>query len=88
MHVDSAGIRLTNHHAFHHGGLRSIVCGTNYSLQLSLPWMESSIGQFLYDSWAVQARWLIPLTFIPHCLSHLAAFTSGAYFLQNGRQWQ
>ena len=36
--------------------------------------------------WAVQAL-LIPLTFAQHCLSSLAAlsFTSGAYFLYNGR---
>ena len=27
-----------------------------------------------------------PLTFAWHCLSPLAAFTSGAYFLHNGRQ--
>ena len=30
--------------------------------------------------WAVQAGLLTPLTFARHCLSPLAAFTSGAYF--------
>ena len=31
---------------------------------------------------------LTPLTFARHCLSPLAAFTSGAYFLHSGRRWQ
>ena len=34
--------------------------------------------------WAVQAGLLTPLTFARHCLSPLAAFTSGVYFLNNG----
>ena len=38
--------------------------------------------------WAVQAGLLTPLTFVRHRLSPLAAFTSGAYFLHNGRRWQ
>ena len=38
--------------------------------------------------WAIQAGLLTPLTFARHCLSPLAAFTYGAYFLHNGRQWQ
>ena len=38
--------------------------------------------------WAVQAGLLTPLTFVWHRLSPLAAFTSGAYFLHNGRRWQ
>ena len=36
--------------------------------------------------WAIQAGLLTPLTFVKHCLSPLAAFTSGAYFLHNGRR--
>ena len=36
--------------------------------------------------WAVQAGLLAPLTFSRHRLSTLAAFTSGAYFLHNGRR--
>ena len=36
--------------------------------------------------WAVQAWLLTPLTFAPHRLSPLADFTSGAYFLYNGRR--
>ena len=35
--------------------------------------------------WVVQAGLLTPLTFVRH---HLAAFTSGAYFLHSGRWWQ
>ena len=38
--------------------------------------------------WAVQAGLLTPLTFARHLLSPLAAFTSGTYFLHNGRRWQ
>ena len=38
--------------------------------------------------WAIQAGLLTPLTFARHRLSPLAAFTSGAYFLHNGRRWQ
>ena len=40
------------------------------------------------DYWAIQAGLLTPLTFARHRLSPLAAFTSGAYFLHNGRRWQ
>ena len=38
--------------------------------------------------WVVQAGLLTPLTFARHHLSPLAAFTSGAFFLHNGRWWQ
>ena len=38
--------------------------------------------------WAIQVGLLTPLTFAQHRLSPLAAFTSGAYFLHNGRWWQ
>ena len=38
--------------------------------------------------WTIQAGLLTPLTFARHCLSPLAAFTSCAYFLHNGRRWQ
>ena len=37
-------------------------------------------------SWTIQAGLLTPLTFAQHRLSPLAAFTSGAYFLHNGRR--
>ena len=36
--------------------------------------------------WAIQAGLLTPLTSAWHCLSPLVAYTSGAYFLHNGRQ--
>ena len=36
--------------------------------------------------WAVQAGLLTPLTFARHRLSPLATFTSGAYFLHDGRR--
>ena len=36
--------------------------------------------------WAVQAGLLTPLTVDRHRLGPLAAFTSGAYFLHNGRR--
>ena len=35
---------------------------------------------------AVQVGLLTPLTFAPHRLSPLAAFTSGVYFLRHGRR--
>ena len=38
--------------------------------------------------WVIQAGLLTPLTFAQHRLSPLAAFTSGVYFLHNGRRWQ
>ena len=38
--------------------------------------------------WVIQVRLLTPVTFAQHRLSALAAFTSGAYFLHNGRHWQ
>ena len=40
----------------------------------------------LQGCWAVQAGLLTPLTFARHQLSPFAAFTSGAYFLHNGRR--
>ena len=36
--------------------------------------------------WAVQVGLLTPLTFAQHRLSPLTAFTSGVYFLHNGRR--
>ena len=41
-----------------------------------------------WQYWAVQAGLLTLLTFARHRLSPLAAFTSGAYILYNGRRWQ
>ena len=38
--------------------------------------------------WAIQAGLLTPVTFAQHRLNPLAAFTSGVYFLHNGRRWQ
>ena len=46
---------------------------------------EGGTSGYLYTYWAIQAGLLTPLTFAQHCLSPLAAFTSGTYFLQNGR---
>ena len=42
----------------------------------------------LFVYWAVYVGLSTPLTFAWHRLSPLAAFTSGAYFLHNGRRWQ
>ena len=42
------------------------------------------LGHVAY--WAIQAGLLTPLTFARHRLSPLAAFTSGACFLHNGRR--
>ena len=42
-----------------------------------------SLASSLY--WVVQAGLLTPLTFAWHCLSPLATFTSGVYFLHNER---
>ena len=39
-----------------------------------------------YSYWAIQAGLLTPLTFARYRLSPLAAFTSDAYFLHNGRR--
>ena len=44
------------------------------------------VGVTYVEYWAVQAGLLTPLTFAWHRLSPLAAFTSDAYFLHNGRQ--
>ena len=41
-----------------------------------------------FHYWAVQAGLFTPFTFARHCWNPLAAFTSGAYFLHNGRRWQ
>ena len=47
---------------------------------------DNNLNCFLLMYWAIQAGLLTPLTFARHRLSHLAAFTSGAYFLHNGRR--
>ena len=52
-------------------------------VRCAAPCWWDRIGLF----WAVQVGLLVPLTFAQHCLIPLAAFTSGAYFLHNGRQW-
>ena len=43
-------------------------------------------GLGLWTYWAIQAGLLTRLTFARYRLSPLAAFTSGAYFLHNGRR--
>ena len=48
--------------------------------QLSKP------GESISVYWAIQAWLLTHLTFARHRLSPLAVFTSGAYFLHNGRR--
>ena len=40
----------------------------------------------VHQYWAIQAGLLTPLTFARHRLSPMAAFTSGTYFLHNGRR--
>ena len=72
------------------------ICIHNYSTQAlckystscicnnSTPVHQSSVHLY----WAIQAGLLTPLTFARHRLSPLVAFTSGAYFLHNGRRWQ
>ena len=47
---------------------------------------ENKTGEHSLVYCAVQAGLVTPLTFTRHHLSPLAAFTSGAYFLHNGRQ--
>ena len=42
--------------------------------------------RYTLSYWAIQAGLLTPFTFALHRLSPLAAFTSGAYFLHNGRR--
>ena len=51
-----------------------------------LSWFKFCEGSPMPDYWAIQAGLLTPLTFARHRLSPLAAFTSGAYFLHNGRR--
>ena len=51
------------------------------------PFCSSVVSSSKYISyWAIQVGLLTPLTFARHRLSPLAAFTSGAYFLHNGRR--
>ena len=45
-------------------------------------WKEICFGA---SYWAIQVGLLTPLTFAWHRISPLAAFTSSAYFLHNGR---
>ena len=52
------------------------------------PWGPIRFFGSDFSYWAIQAGLLTPLTSARHRLSPLAAFTSGADFLQNGRRWQ
>ena len=54
---------------------------TEFKNGMAVRWEESGVSY-----WTVQAGLLTPLTFARHRLSPLAAFTSGAYFLHNGRR--
>ena len=56
------------------------------SLMVNAPPNYNSLKAIVY--WAIQAGLLTPLIFAQHRFSPLAAFTSGAYFLHNGRRWQ
>ena len=51
-------------------------------------WFPFSISSLISLYWVIQVGLLTPLTFARHHLSPLAAFTSSAYFLHNGRWWQ
>ena len=51
-------------------------------------WKALSVCIVFVVCWVVQVGLLTPLTFAWHCLSPLAAFTSGAHLLHNGRRWQ
>ena len=53
-----------------------------------LLWVDLAVLLWWASYWAVQAGLLTPLTFARHRLGPLAAFTSGAYFLHNGRRRQ
>ena len=59
--------------------LHRVTSGQSYSVISKCTFQNSS------SYWAIQAGLLTPLTFARHRLSPLAAFTSGAYFLHNGR---
>ena len=57
-------------------------CHLSTKEKLSMSW------EFSDTYWAIQAGLFTPFIFARHRLSPLAAFTSGAYFLHNGRRWQ
>ena len=52
------------------------------------PYFNTQLSSSYCLYWAIQAGLLTPLTFAQHRLSPLAAFTSGAFFLHNGKRWQ
>ena len=54
--------------------------------QVSVKQGATTIHEDSAACWAIQAGLLTPLTFARHRLSPLAAFTSCAYFLRNGRR--
>ena len=72
----SCSFLIKKHFAARHG------LGNGYLLGSIL------LSFYRLDYWGIQAGLLTPLTFARYRLSPLAAFTSGAYFLQNGRQLQ
>ena len=63
-------------------------CECVWYFRVSEQWYGCQSSAVRWAFWAIQAGLLTPLTFARHRLSPLAAFTSGAYFLHNGRRRQ
>ena len=62
------------------------VCGFKCSMNRALVPEDTGDLSVHTAYWAIQAGLLTPLTFARYRLSPLAAFTSGVYFLHNGRR--
>ena len=58
----------------------------NYYYSLLLVSQLTNVSVHVHLYWAVQEGLLTPLTFARRRFIPLAAFTSGAYFLHNGRR--
>ena len=67
-----------------HPRMAKCTCSILFSLSVAHDHMCLRMAKY----WVIQVGLLTPLTFARHRLSPLAAFTSGAYFLHNGRRWQ
>ena len=59
-----------------------IHCIMDRHIWIQFCWVPSHCGLY----WVIKAGLLTHLTFARHRLSPLAAFTSGAYFLHNGKR--
>ena len=86
MAVSDSSLHIVCEDNWHEHNVATLLCA-----EYRLTWLHDvcfvAIDRLerVQNYWAGLAGLLTPLTFTRHRLSPLAAYTSGAYFLRNGR---